>query len=117
MKYNYNYRDEQGNPAPKMLNIDGCQVWNPTAEQYAAHGYMPYTPPEPVPPTDEEIAAMQRQARTEDLRKAIAKIDWKIIKTSEYRLVGKPDPYDTMALHEERQALRDEINALEAPQE
>lgn len=113
MTYNYNYRDEQGNQAPRCLIIDDCQVWNPTAEQYAAQGYLPYTPPEPVPPTDEEIAATQRQARIDELKQLLAESDYKALKFAEGWLTG-----DEYALTKaERQAWRDEINALEAPQE
>ena len=113
MRYNTNYRDEQGNPAPRYLIIDGCQVWNPTTEQYAAHGFMPYTPPEPVPPTEEEIAAMQRQQRIEELKQLLAESDYKALKFAEGWLTG-----DEYALTKaERQAWRDEINALETPQE
>lgn len=113
MTYNANYRDNDDNPAPRCLIIDGCQVWNPTAEQYAAHGYLPYTPPEPVPPPDEEIAAMQRQARIDELKQLLADSDYKALKFAEGWLTG-----DEYALTKaERQAWRDEINALEAPQE
>lgn len=112
-KYDYNYRDEQGNPAPKMLLIDSCQVWNPTPEQYAAHGFLPYTPPEPVPPSDEEIAAMQRQARIEELKQLLAESDYKALKFAEGWFTADEYAY-TKA---ERQAWRDEINALEAQEE
>lgn len=39
--------------------------------------------------------------------------DYKIIKCYEYSLVGEDSPYDIVELHAERQALRDEINALQ----
>ena len=110
MRYNTNYRDEQGNPAPRMLVIDGCQVWTPTAEQYAAHGYLPYTPPEPVPPTEEEIASMQRQARIEELKQLLAESDYKALKFAE----GWISAEDYAATKAERQAWREEINSLEA---
>ena len=41
------------------------------------------------------------------------KTDYKITKCYEYFLAGKPLPYNINALHEERQAFRDEINKLE----
>ena len=110
MKYNYNYRDEQGNPAPRCLIIDGCQVWNPTSEQYAAHGFLPYTPPEPVPPTEEEIAAMHRQARIDELKQLLADSDYKAIKYAE----GWISAEDYATTKAERQAWREEINSLEA---
>ena len=38
--------------------------------------------------------------------------DYKIIKCSEYQLAGVALPYDIVALHTQRQALRDQIAAL-----
>lgn len=44
--------------------------------------------------------------------------DYKIIKCYEYSLVGLELPYDIEALHAEREAIREEIRALdEAPVE
>ena len=40
--------------------------------------------------------------------------DWKIDKILEYRAVGKEDPYDMQELAAQRQAVRDEINELQA---
>ena len=40
--------------------------------------------------------------------------DWKIIKIYEARLQGRPDPYDYEELAAARQAVRDEINELQA---
>ena len=40
--------------------------------------------------------------------------DWKIIKIYEARLRGESDPYDYEELDAARQAVRDEINALQA---
>lgn len=113
MTYNYNYRDEQGKPAPKMLLVNGCQVWNPTVEQYAAHGYLQYTPPEPVPPTDEEIAESQRKERIKELYKLLEKTDYKVIKNNEFQILGLPLPYNPQEVHDEKQAWRDELNRLE----
>lgn len=83
-----------------------------------------YTEPEvaPVqPPTEEEMAEMSRQAQVRqvtaqinDLKKRIAASDYKVIKTYEYTLLGEQTEYDMEAVHAERQALRDQINTLEA---
>jgi len=54
---------------------------------------------------EEQIAALKTQ---------LADTDYKIIKCSEYQLAGLDTPYDIAALHTGRQAIRDEINALEA---
>ena len=48
-----------------------------------------------------------------DLKKQLQSTDYKIIKCSECQLVGLPMPYDIIALHAERQDIRDEINLLE----
>lgn len=40
--------------------------------------------------------------------------DWKIAKCYEYALMGLPAPYDIGELNAKRQAVRDEINELEA---
>ena len=40
--------------------------------------------------------------------------DWKIIKIYEARLSGESDPYDYEGLKAARQAVRDEINELQA---
>lgn len=48
------------------------------------------------------------------LKKGIESSDYQIIKCYEYALCNLPSPYDVTKLHEERQALRDEINELEA---
>ena len=39
--------------------------------------------------------------------------DWKIIKNLEFQQAGLAQPYDALSLHKERQAIRDQINALE----
>ena len=79
-------------------------------------------PVEPVQPepTDEELAEQARQqqisqviAQIDDLKARIAASDYKLIKTYEYTLLGEQTEYDIDAVHAERQALRDQINALE----
>lgn len=47
------------------------------------------------------------------LKDEITSTDYKIIKCYEYDLNGLELPYDVAALHEERQELRVQINALE----
>ena len=44
---------------------------------------------------------------------SIDSTDYKIIKDYEYSQVGLETEYDMAELHQERQELRDEINALE----
>ena len=109
MKLNYNYiRDNEF--APAVLMVDGRQVHNPSEAMYLAQGYTKVVH---RVPTEAEVAEAERTARMNDLQELIAKTDWKIIKTMEYRLLGLPDPYDVAELHTERQPLRDEYNELE----
>lgn len=49
-----------------------------------------------------------------DLKEQLSESDYKIIKCYESSLIGETLPYDIEALHVERQAIRDEINRLEA---
>lgn len=65
--------------------------------------------PEPPAPTPEE----EKQARIAELKAQLDGTDYKIIKCSECQLAGVEMPYDVVALHAERQAIRDEINQLE----
>ena len=52
--------------------------------------------------------------RIDDLKKQLSESDYKVTKCYECSLVGETLPYDIEALHVERQAIRDEINRLEA---
>lgn len=60
-------------------------------------------------PSEEE----KKQARIIELKAQLDGTDYKIIKCSECQLAGAEMPYDVVALHAERQALRDEINKLQ----
>lgn len=106
MKYNYKYRDVNGNPAPPYLMVGGCQVWNPSQSLYIENGYLPYTPPQP---SEEELAEQAKQARIAELKAMLAESDYKAIKYAEGWLTGDEYAY-TKA---QRQEWRDEINALE----
>lgn len=48
-----------------------------------------------------------------ELKAKLSATDYKVIKCSECQLLGQEMPYDVAELHAERQAIRDEINALE----
>ncbi len=48
------------------------------------------------------------------LKRQLSETDYKIIKCSECSLAGLVLPYDIVALHTQRQTIRDEINTLEA---
>lgn len=56
---------------------------------------------------------VSNQAKIRRLKAKLTATDYKVIKCSECQLIGEPMPYDIVALHAERQAIRDEINKLE----
>lgn len=119
------YRDEQctrliGNYADYTTRYkeSDTALYLSTGEVYVA-------PPEPEPepePTPEEIAERERQEKIADLQMQIAakkaelqSTDYIYTKETEYGTVEKElEEYNWEALHEERQAIRDEINVLEA---
>lgn len=61
--------------------------------------------PTPKPTKEEQIAALKAQ---------LSASDYKVIKCAECSLAGLPTPYGIVSLNAERQAIRDQINALEA---
>lgn len=50
----------------------------------------------------------------DDLKAQLYATDYQVVKCMELTMTGEPLPYDMNALHIERQAIRDEINRLEA---
>jgi hypothetical protein len=75
-----------------------------------------YIEPEPIvvyTPTEEELQLIETKSQIANLKSQLENTDYKIIKCSEYQLMGLEIPYDIAVLHNERQALRDQINALE----
>ena len=60
--------------------------------------------------------AVDNSAQISMLKAQLEASDYKVIKCYEYSLAGLPAPYDTQELHAERQAIRDQINALETEQ-
>lgn len=91
----------------KQIEINGCVVLNPTAEMLAENGWVEVVPPTP---TEEEIA----QQRIWVLKDQLAQGDYKIIKCAEAQLTNEPMPYNVAELVAERNAMRAEINELEA---
>lgn len=69
-----------------------------------------------------ELTEIERDAIESQIRTLTSKLDaptsdigdWKIIKIYEARLSGESDPYNYEELKAARQAIRDEINALQA---
>lgn len=68
-----------------------------------------------------ELTETERDAIESQIRTLTSKLDaptsdigdWKIIKIYEARLSGESDPYNYEELKAARQAVRDEINALQ----
>ena len=60
---------------------------------------------------DEQQANIQMEI--ERLKSELQDSDYKITKIAEAMSIGAELPYDSQALHKERQALRDKINQLE----
>ncbi|EHL08964.1 hypothetical protein HMPREF0322_00387 [Desulfitobacterium hafniense DP7] len=59
--------------------------------------------------SDEDITRIE----ISKLKVMLSETDYKVIKCIEYQLAGLDLPYDIVALNAERQAVRDQINALE----
>lgn len=88
--------------APLVDNLPDGDI----ADYLYDDGEYVYSPlPKPNYEVQEEIASLKAELES---------TDYKIIKCSEAQLVGEELPYDIVALHTERQALRDRINELES---
>ena len=95
----------------KKIVVDGRVILNPTEEMLAEQGWVEVVPPTP---TEEELARQQREQRVWELKDQLAQGDYRVIKCAEAQLTGEPMPYDIEALVAERNAMRAEINELEA---
>lgn len=62
---------------------------------------------------NEDIPEPSAEEQVAELKKQLDSTDYKIIKCSECSLAGEELPYDIVALHAQRQAIRDKINELE----
>jgi hypothetical protein len=60
--------------------------------------------------TEQELS---KEQQINALKKELEETDYKIIKCSEYQLIGLEMPYDIVGLHNIRQTIRDKINLLE----
>ncbi len=90
----------------KFVVVDGIKYISPSANKLAELGYhVVVDEPQVYEPTTEEL--------TRPYKDALAAEDYKVIKCMEAFLRGLPLPYDINVLGEARDAIRDEINALE----
>ena len=67
----------------------------------------------PRPDGNEPSERAKKRLAISRLKKQLTDTDYKVIKCYEYQLAGLEVPYDAAQLHEERQAIRDQINQLE----
>lgn len=95
----------------KKIVVDGRVIINPTKEQLQEAGWVEVVPPTP---TAEEIARQEREQRIWELKEQLAQGDYKIIKCAEAQLTNEPMPYNVAELVAERNAMRAEINEIEA---
>ena len=91
-----------------LMTANGRQIFNPTAEQMQAEGWVltEDTATEPIA----EDKARQRIA---ELEEQLRSNDYKVTKCFEAQAVGGEMPYDIAKLHAERESKRAEINALQ----
>lgn len=90
----------------KYVIVDGIKYISPSANKLAELGYTAVAEePQVIEPTIDE--------KTQPYKDALADEDYKVIKCMEAFLRGLPQPYDINVLGEARDAIRDEINALE----
>ena len=92
-----------------IVRKDGAQTINPSEEQIIEDGWVEYVTPEP---TEEEKEITRKHHEVRRIKDMLSNSDYKVIKCIEAYLCGEEMPYDINSLHAERQALRDEINAL-----
>lgn len=62
---------------------------------------------------DGQIVDVKQVKTIEELKLELADTDYKVIKCMEYQLAGLESPYDIKELNENRQSIRDTINAIE----
>lgn len=98
-----------------VIKADGYQIINPTEEILLENGWEEYVAPESEPTEADmaEMAARQKQDEIDRLKERLAESDYKVIKCMEASLCGDMLPYDIQSLHDERNALRRQINELE----
>lgn len=60
-----------------------------------------------------QVAISEKKNKIFELQLMLENTDYKIIKCYEYSLAGEMLPYNITSLHEERQAIRYEINSIE----
>lgn len=104
--------------------LDYITIYKEIPEGYIlSNDESTYIEPQPIPeaePSAEELAEQEKQVQIlekqnqiDALKEQLGASDYKIIKGYEYFLANKVCEYDFIALHEERQEIRDRINEKE----
>ena len=83
------------------------------ARQYNERGEYVVVEMDCQQPTAEELMD-RRYMEIERLKSELQESDYKVIKCAEAICLNEELPYNMMALHNERQALRDKINEFES---
>ena len=91
-----------------LITANGRQIFNPTAEQMQAEGWV-LTEDKQTQPTEADKA----RQRIAELEEALRANDYKVIKCFEAQATGGEMPYNIAKLHAEREAARTEINDLQ----
>lgn len=96
-------------PTIEQIFLNKVMPWNETNEEIArSEAYNgEYV-------VEDDGAEKSPAEKIAELKKKLSATDYKVIKCSECQLLGEETPYDVAELHAERQAIRDEINKLEA---
>lgn len=104
MKYNYNYKNKNGEYAPYILIVGDKQIINPTEEDYLNARYEYYELP--------EITNSVLDEKRIEISQLIQQLQ-----ETDYILFKSLEGYDCDTLYpewkEKRKALRDRINELE----
>ena len=90
----------------KVIRKDAKPIDNKTKFAWAKEDYEDVQMYMPYP---EKTTAQKIQG----LKAKLSATDYKVIKCAECQLLGQEMPYDVVALHAQRQAIRDQINQLE----
>ena len=89
-----------------VIRTDATPIDNITKFAWADEDYeeVQMYVPNPVKTVQQQIS---------ELKAKLSATDYKVIKCSECQLLGMEMPYDVAELHNQRQMIRDQINALE----
>lgn len=130
--YTENYLDEEGNTQSRIVSIE-AQVaklspqWKPVVavdesrlvcneENYTIR-IVPYDAGDRIDYHYVKVVDNYKiKADIEALKTELAATDYQVIKCYEASLAGEPLPYDIQALHTSRNAIRAQINSIEATQ-